>query len=126
MTETQKERVDRRKNTRYQAPKGVFVEVGPHDITVGRLRNISMDGLEFRYLGIEEPLAGSYVDLFMTTGDFYLGNLPIKIISDVRAVRTTSSDSISLRECWVKFGKLTPQQKAKLQEFIEKYTVGEA
>ncbi len=38
----------------------------------------------------------------------------------------TSSDEITLRECWVKFEKLTPEQEAKLKEFIETHTVGEA
>jgi hypothetical protein len=85
-----------------------------------------MDGLAFRYLGAEEELSGSYVDIFMTSGDFYLGKLQIKIISDVRVVSTTSSDAITLRECWVKFEKLTSQQEDKLREFIENHTVGEA
>jgi hypothetical protein len=61
----------------------------------------------------------------MKKGDFYLGKLPIKIISDVRVVKTTSADEITLRECWVEFEKLTPQQEAKLKEFIETHTVGE-
>ena len=126
MAETRKERVERRKHKRFQAPKGVFIEIGPHDAQVGRLRNISMVGLAFRYLGIEIPVSGSYVDIFMTKGDFYLGKLPIKIVSDVRIVKTTSSDGITLRECWVEFEKLTPQQEAKLKEFIETHTVGEA
>jgi hypothetical protein len=126
MPKTKKERVERRKHQRYQAPKGVFIGVGPHDTEVGRLRNISMDGLTFRYLGADEQLIGSYVDIFMTNGDFYLGRIPIKIISDARVVSTTSSDSITLKECWVKFEKLTSQQEDKLREFIENHTVGEA
>ena len=126
MAKTREDRVERREHKRFQAPKGVFIELGPHDVQVGRLRNISMDGLEFRYLGVEEPISGSYVDIFMTKGDFYLGKLPIKIISDVRVVETTSSNEITLRECWVKFEELTPEQEAKLKEFIETHTVGEA
>jgi hypothetical protein len=109
MAKTREERVERRKHKRFQAPKGVFIELGPHEVQVGRLRNISMVGLAFRYLGVKEPLSGSYVDMFMTKGAFYLGRLPIKIISDVRVIETTSSDSITLRECWVEFEKLTPQ-----------------
>jgi hypothetical protein len=64
--------------------------------------------------------------MFMTDGDFYLGKLPIRVISDVRVVSATSSDSITLRECWVEFKDLTPRQRAKLEEFIENHTVGEA
>ena len=126
MPKTKKERVDRRKNKRFQARKGVFIGVGPYDVQVGRLRNISVDGLAFRYLGSDEKLSGSYVDMFMTDGDFYLGKLPIRIISDCRVISETSSGAVTLKECWVEFKELTPQQKTKLEEFIEKYTVGEA
>jgi hypothetical protein len=85
-----------------------------------------MDGLAFRYFGNGDALNGSYVDVFMTEGDFYLGKVPIKILSDVDVVEKTSPDAKTLRQCYVKFEKLTPQQKAKLEEFIDKYTLGEA
>jgi hypothetical protein len=111
---------------RFQAPKGVFAGIGPTFDKVGRLRDVGMDGLAFRYFGNGEALKGSYVDVFMTDGDFYLGKVPIKIMSDVDVVEKTSPDSKTLRQCDVKFEKLTPQQKAKLEEFIDKYTIGEA
>jgi hypothetical protein len=121
-----KEHVKNGKEKRYQAPKGVFVGIGPSFDKVGRLRDVGMDGLAFRYFGNGDAVNGSYVDVFMTEGDFYLGKVPVKIISDVDVVEKTGPDSKTLRQCYVKFEKLTPQQKAKLEEFIDKYTVGEA
>jgi hypothetical protein len=121
-----KKLVDHGKRKRFQAPKGVFVGLGPHFDKVGRLRDVGMDGLAFRYIGNGEAIKGSYVDVFMTEGDFYLGKVPIKIMSDVEVVKKASSDSKTLRLCSVKFKKLTPHQKAKLQEFIGRYAVGEA
>jgi hypothetical protein len=50
--------VNHRKNKRFQAPKGVFVGVGPDFAKVGRLRDVSMDGLVFRYIGSAEALNG--------------------------------------------------------------------
>ena len=116
---------EHRKHKRFQAPKGVFVGVGPDFVKVGRLRDVSIRGLAFRYFGNGSALNGSYVDVFMEEGDFYLGRLPIKTVSDIEVVKKTSSDSKTLRRCCVKFKKLTPHQKAKLQEFIDTHTVGE-
>lgn len=119
-------RKEHRKRKRFQAPKEVFVGLGPRFYEVGRLRDLRIDGLAFRYLGNAEPLEGSYVDIFMTEGDYYLGKLPIKTVSDVEVLGQTPSHSITLRQCHVKFKKLAPQQMAKLKEFIESHTVGEA
>jgi hypothetical protein len=121
-----KKPVEHGKEKRFQAPKGVFVGIGPDFDKVGRLREMGMEGLAFRYFGNGEAPKGSYVDVFMTEGDFYLGKVPIKIVSDVDVVEKTSPDAKTLRQCYVKFEKLTPQQKAKVEEFIDKYAVGEA
>jgi len=118
--------VEHGKEKQFQAPKGVFVGIGPDFDKVGRLRDVGMDGLVFRYLGNGGALNGSYADVFMTEGDFYLGKIPIKIILDIEVVEKTSPDSKTLRQCRVRFKKLTPQQKNKLKDFIDKYTVGEA
>ena len=116
---------EKRKRKRFQAPDGVFVGVGPGFVKVGRLRDLSMDGLAFRYLGHGKQSNGSYVDIFITKGNVYLGGLPIRTISDVEVVKQTSSHAKSLRRCSVKFKDLTHEQKAKLRDFIEAHTTGE-
>ena len=119
-------RKEQRKHKRFQAPKGLLVGIGPEFNKVGPLIDLSMTGLAFHYVGTkEEPPKGSYVDIFMTDGDFYLGNLPIKLITDVEVVDTDPYPPSSLRRCGVRFEKITPQQKAKLKDFIENHTVGE-
>ena len=125
MTDSKKP-IEHRKQRRFQAPEGVFVGVGPSFDKVGRLRDLNIDGLSFRYLGNGEPPNGSYVDLFMTDGDFYLGKLPIETVSDIEVVKKTSPNSKTLRRCCVEFRKLTPWQRGRLEEFIDIYTVGEA
>ena len=91
-----------------------------------------MEGLAFRYLGDTGTFAGSYVELFMTSGDFYLGRLPIETVADLEVVGKMIPDagevfagSKTLRQCSVKFKKLTPAQKNKLQAFINSHTAGE-
>jgi hypothetical protein len=118
---------EHRRHKRFQVPKETFVALGPRFFKVGRLTDLTMDGLAFRYLGNAEPLEGSYVDIFTAEDDFCLGRLLIQFVSDVEvAKQTPSSRSVTLRQCHVKFKRLTPQQTAKLEEFIQNHTVGEA
>ncbi|UCD86962.1 MAG: hypothetical protein JSV01_04120 [Desulfobacterales bacterium] len=117
---------EHRRHKRFQAAQNIFVGVGPDFDKVRRLTDVSVDGLAFGYFGNSEALNGSYVDLFSSEGDFYIGKLPIKNISDIELFKKMSPDSKTLRRCCVKFKKLTPQHRAKLKEFIESQTVGEA
>jgi hypothetical protein len=117
---------EQRKHKRFQAQKGIFVGVGPYCDKVGRLRDISMGGLVFRHVGTGEVLYGSYVDIFMSESDFYLGRLPINVISDIEILDETPTVSTTMRRCRLRFGKLTNQQKAKLKELIHSHTIGEA
>lgn len=121
-----KGRVEHRKHKRFQIPKGSFAALGPDCTKVGPVVDMSMRGLGFRYVGSEEPPKGSYVDIFLSEGDFYLGKVPIKTISDVEVVDKAPSSSTTLRRCGVKFGTLTQNQKAQLERFILYHTIGEA
>ena len=120
------DRKEQRKSKRFQAPKGTLVGIGPEFNKVGPLIDLSMTGLAFHYVGTQETPKGSYVDIFMTDGEFYIGNLPIKPMMDCQIVDKDPSASSTLRRCGVEFGKLTDQQKAGLERFIQEHTVGEA
>jgi hypothetical protein len=118
--------VERRKHKRFQLPKGVFVGIGPENTQVGRLRDLSMGGLAFSYVGSEQASNGSYLDIFFTDNDFYLGHLPFKTISDYEVVEKLPSGSATLRRRAVKFGKMTRSQKSQLAHIIQNQAVGEA
>ncbi len=120
------ELVERRKHRRYQVPTDAFVGIGPDFIKVGRGRDISMGGLAFSYVGSEEPSNGSYLDVFLTDSNLYLGHLPINPISDCELVNKTPFSSITMRRCAVKFRKLNRSQKSRLEHFIQNHAVGEA
>jgi c-di-GMP-binding flagellar brake protein YcgR len=117
---------ERRKQKRFQGPKGLFVGVGPENTKVGRVSDLSIGGLGFSYVGTEEPSKGSYLDLFFTDQDFYLSRLRFKSISDYELVEKEPSSSETLRRCGVKFEKVTRHQKAEIERFIQNYTMGEA
>ena len=88
---------NRRKHKRFQSPKGLFVGVGPENTKVGRVSDLSIGGLSFCYVGTEEPSKGSYLDLFFTDQDFYLGRLKFKTVSDFELVEKEPSSSEILR-----------------------------
>jgi hypothetical protein len=117
---------EQRKHKRFQGPKGLFVGVGPENTKVGRVSDLSVGGLAFCYVGIEEPSGGSYLDLFFTDKDFYLGRLRFKTVSDCELIEKEPSCSETLRRCGVKFRKPTRHQKAELERFIQNHAIAEA
>jgi hypothetical protein len=108
-------RKEQRKHKRFQVPTGMFVGIGPDFTKLGPLTDLSMTGLAFRYIGVDEPSNGSYLDIFLTEGDFFLGRIPFKTISDVEIVEKVPSSPMTMRRCAVRFRKLTRQQKAELK-----------
>lgn len=120
-----KERVERRKHQRFQVPSSAFAGIGSYFGKVGRILDLSMGGLAFRYIGLEEPNGSSYLDIFMNDLDFYLRNVPFKTISDFPVI-TDGLTTVTLRRRGVRFGKLTPPQRAALEDFIEEHAIGEA
>ena len=117
--------IERRQHKRFQVPPRIFVGVGPHFTKVGRLRNLSTDGLSFRYVGSRKPSSGSYVDMFTLEGDLFFTSLPIKIVSDIEVGEKAPPSAITTRRCSVKFGELTAYQSGRLKYFIKKYAIDE-
>jgi hypothetical protein len=116
---------EQRQYKRFQVPKGAFVGLGPYDTKVGQIIDMSMGGLAFRYVGMEEPLHGE-LDIFLSERDFYLGRIPFKTVSDFEMVSTAPSSPVSMRRTGVQFKKLTHFQISRLQYLIQNYTLGEA
>jgi hypothetical protein len=121
-----KKLVERRKHKRFQAPIGVFAGIGPGFTKVGRITDMSLDGLAFRYLGKEEPSNGSYLDIFCTDYNFYLAKIPFKTISDFEKVKHGPSSAITMRQSGLQFRELTHYQKCLLAHFIQNHSIGEA
>ena len=91
-------------------------------IKLGRINNISMDGLVFRYIENQtqsnEP---TVLDILFADWGFYLGNVSFKIISDIELSEDVSIDSIKMKQLRVQFKKMTPNQKIQLDYFIRNH-----
>ena len=125
MTNTN-ERVEQREHKRFQVCTGAFVGLGPHYDRVGPILDISMGGLSFRHIGKKKLTNGSYLDIFLTEANFYLGKVPINPILDCEIADKPPSSSVTIRRYEVKFGKLTDNQRSQIEFFIKNYTVGQA
>jgi hypothetical protein len=116
--------VDEKDDKRFRVGGAAFVGVGPAFGKVGLIEDIGMDGLTFRYLDGEKPLSESYLDIFLTSGNCYLGKVPFETISDFETDYTPFG-SLVMRRCRVQFQKLTRRQEADLERFISDHTAGE-
>ena len=120
-----REIVERRKHKRFLARRDAYVAVRPGYLKLGRVIDIGIGGLTFRYIAEGHPPdLSSQLDIFLASQDFYLDKVPFETISDFQADAIPFS-SVSMRECSVQFGDLTSEQKSQLAFFIQNHTTEE-
>ena len=107
---------NRRIDTRYQAPPNTYAALGDKFYRVGRVINISLGGLVFKYVSVmdfqDKP---SWVDIYTTDGRFHLSRVPCSVVGDWIEV---STGNVFTRGCRLEFGSLTPSQEKILEAFI--------
>jgi len=93
-------------------------------VRFGRIDNISMDGLSFRYITGEERSNPSLVlDILVAESGFYLENLSFKNIADFEMDDGHAINSFKMRSSRVQFEGLEPAAIIKLEHFLENYSV---
>lgn len=118
---------ERRTYRRFKAQEGAFATLNNGSLKIGQIQNISKDGLAFKYFANGKQAEGSFKSyIFLTYNDFFLQNLPFKIISDVHIDFKIPSSTLSKRQCGGQFGELTHSQMFQLDSFIKDYTMSEA
>jgi hypothetical protein len=94
---------------------------------LGQIKDISEIGLSFRYIDSggspEEP-----TELKIIVGErgVYLDNLPFKKVVDFEIKSDYSFSSLKMRQIGLQFGKLTPQQRIRVERLVKNHTVREA
>jgi hypothetical protein len=93
-------------------------------VRFGRIDNISMGGLSFRYITGEERSNPSLVlDILVAESGFYLENLTFKDISDFEMDDDFAINSFKMRLNRVQFEGLEPAAMMKLKHFVENHSV---
>jgi hypothetical protein len=91
-------------------------------IKLGRINNISMGGLVFRYIdSLAQSDESPVLDILSADCGFYLGNVSFKTMSDIEIAEDVPINSVKMRQLRVQFNKLTRNQKIQLDNFIRNH-----
>ncbi len=118
--------VDRRKDRRFQTEKNTYAVLRARGSKLGRVIDISRGGLAFRYVSVGQRLKGPLeLDLLSHQYDYRIDKIPVKIITDLELANKKAFKSTTLKRVGVQFGKLTREQKSRLEHFIRDQAVDE-
>lgn len=119
------EQKDRRQHQRFKVKKNTMAF---NSTTFGEVINISEGGLRLKcLLHTDEPFATEFdIGLLSSEGDYYLDNLPCKVVSIKDSSPLQASRSTFMREAGIMFVNLTGDQQAKLSLFLKQTTSPEA
>jgi len=116
--------MERRKFTRFRTQDNAFAALRGDFTKVGKIYDISMNGLAFRYLA--EQLSEeeySHVDIFLSDNRFHLPDVSCTVIYNVKE-SASNSLSISPYRCGLSFKPLEGEVQNKLDYFLNNYTKG--
>ena len=118
---------DRRRKKRYRVREGAYAALINHDHRLGQIRDISLVGLSFRYIGAEETIdSESVLKIILAGSGLMMDDLPYHTVTDYEIESEHALSALQIRQTHLAFGELSAQQLAKLDEFIFNYTMGEA
>ena len=114
--------MERRKYTRFSTKKNTFAALRTGFDKVGRIIDISVNGLSFSYI-VEEsiPIESFHVDIFQSENGPYLSNIPCCVVYDILNTDKSYALVAKPRRCGLCFGPLIGKQQKYLIEFIENY-----
>jgi hypothetical protein len=119
------ETVDRRKCRRFNILGDAFVVLRPSNTVIGRIIDISEDGLNFECLvGKGQLIQPTELEIILAPEGqraFHVKHIPCRAIWDL----TTWENSLTseqIRMCGVEFGEMTEDDKIRLMYLIENYS----
>ena len=118
---------ERRQQKRFIAEEGAFAALVDQESRLGQIKDISIEGLSFRYIDSHEKLENAAeLKIILGNQGLYLDGVPFRKISDFEIESEFSFSTIKMRQIGLQFGELTADQKIQLELFIQQHTVGEA
>ena len=118
---------EQRKCKRLTVKDNVFAALRGGFKKVGKIDDISLNGLGFSYLkktGDPGPHVHEYqVDIFLLQNGFHLFNIPCRTAYEKTGVTIVEGFPVKLFRCGLHFGKLSDIQLSLLNFIITKFTV---
>lgn len=97
------------------------------DEEIGQLLDISRSGLALRcFTDGKETQDYSELDIFLSGGDFAIGGISVKTVSDTGLANKSPFSTVIFKRYGLKFENLTREQKAGLDYFLINHTAGKA
>ena len=122
-----KGRFERRQVKRFKVADGAFAALVNHGSKLGQIRDISIMGLSFRYIVSEEEAPDAReLKIILGSGRLCVDKVPFKLITEFEIESEFSFSVMKMRQVGLQFRKLTPEQRASLNNFIQDHTIGEA
>ncbi len=119
---------ERREKARYRPQKLTFIAIKPQFVKLGKILDISEGGLCFQYLVKDDQIGDApalEADIFMSENGYYLPDVSCKMVWDTPIQQDmTFPSGFQSRRCGLQFGRLTKDQKGKLERFLKECTAG--
>jgi len=116
--------MERRKFTRFRVQDDAFAALRGDFSKVGKIYDISLNGLAFRYLAEKECNDEiTHVDIFLSGNGFHLSGVSCTMVYNIKE-STSSSLSMLAYRCGLKFEPLKEEQQVKLDLFLNTHTRG--
>ena len=117
-----KRTIERRRHKRYKAVEGAYAAISPHSHKLGRVIDISMGGLSFKYIDTTSDDADFQQTpeetIFLSSMGYYVGDLPFTTISDYEITNAPSFSSMKIRKRHVQFSDLSFKQLFDLDYYL--------
>jgi c-di-GMP-binding flagellar brake protein YcgR len=120
---------ERRRFVRFQVKSPTYAALGHNFDKAGKVKDISMGGFAFEYLGDQESMGGmTQVDIILLDGNIHLSKLPCAVVyeRDLKKHEALgrSGRPLVTRQCGVKFRDLAENHRTHLEHFITSHTSG--
>ncbi len=117
--------MERRKFTRFRAQDDAFAALRGDYSKAGKIYDISLNGLAFRYMAEEIPKeVYTHVEFFLSNIGFHLSDVPCTVVYDEKE-SISNSHAVSPYRCGLKFVPLKEEQQNKLEFFLNNHTTGQ-
>jgi len=114
------DKTERRSHQRFQAGESVFAVIKREKMILCKVENISKGGVLFYSEDLDAIKDNSLtVDIYIDD-TIYIKNVSVNTVSDVTAQDEQAFDGFPIRYLRLSFDELTPTQKERLINIIEK------
>ena len=118
-----KKRIEQKNQKQFQVKDGAYAVIRYKPFEMGKIMNISRNGLTVSYLSNGQQLnETSELDIFIIDSNYYIEKIRVNTISDFELTDKDGFSSNKIRQRCFQFGKMKSGQLFYLDYFLENFT----